>query len=265
MTERSQAFENLCQIMHRLRAPGGCPWDREQTHSTLIKYLIEEAYEVIEAIEQGDDSELLKELGDLLLQVVFHAEIAAEENRFTLEQVIESVNEKMVRRHPHVFGDAQAEDAEAVLKQWEAIKQKEKGETEKAPSVLDGVPESLPALLKAHRIQSRAAQVGFDWEHPREVLAKVREELDELEVEVENGSSEKTEEEFGDLLFALVNWARFQGLDSERALQSCNRKFRKRFEHIERSLAARGSSVRDADIEEMDALWNEAKTMGEGR
>jgi tetrapyrrole methylase family protein/MazG family protein len=248
--------------MHKLRSPGGCPWDCEQTHSSLIKYLIEETYEVAEAVESGNDRELVTELGDVLLQVVFHAEMAEGEGRFTIVDVLEAICKKMVHRHPHVFGEAKADDAEAVLRQWEDIKSKEK---QGDYTVLQGVPDSLPALLKAQRYQSRASQVGFDWENAEQVMEKVREEVDEFEAAVEGEDAEKVHEEFGDLLFALVNWARMNGVDAEKALQDCNRKFTRRFSHIESSLIARGSSVQNATIEEMDVLWEEAKKVVERR
>lgn len=262
MPTRGEAFERLCDIMHRLRAPGGCPWDREQTHQSLVKYLIEEAYEVSECIEGGDDAELVKELGDVALQVVFHAEIAEEENRFQIVDILESVSDKMVRRHPHVFGDAQAEDSEAVLKQWESIKKEERGDK---ASRLDGIPASLPALLKADRLQSRAANVGFDWDGVEPVKEKVNEEWRELEEAIASGEGSRVQEEFGDLLFSLVNYARFIGVDAEQSLQDCNRKFTDRFQHIEESLHSKGSSVEQADLAEMDALWEEAKSIGKRR
>jgi tetrapyrrole methylase family protein / MazG family protein len=261
MPGSGELFERLCEIMHRLRAPGGCPWDREQTHSSLIKYLIEESYEAADAIQFGDDLELQKELGDVLLQVVFHAEIASEGNRFSIRDVIEAISAKMIQRHPHVFGDAKVEDSEAVLRQWESIKKVERGE---GASILDGIPAALPALLRAERLQARASKVGFDWENPTQVLAKIREELGELE-EVMGGAREKVTEELGDLLFAVANLARFLKIDPEQALQDCNRKFLQRFRHIETTLVSRGSSVEEAGLAEMDALWEEAKTVTRGR
>lgn len=257
MKNRGEAFEELCRIMHRLRAPGGCPWDREQTHSSLIPFLIEESYEVVEAIETGDDEELKKELGDLLLQVLFHSEIAEEEGRFSIVAVIEAISGKMVHRHPHVFGDTEVDDSAEVLRRWESLKREERG---KETSYLEGIPNQLPALLKAQRYQSRASQVGFDWEDAQQVFEKVREEIMELEKADRSGNRIDREEEFGDLLFALVNWGRFMGIDSEAALQGCNRKFKQRFDHIEKSLNDRGSSLEAAPLEEMDALWEEAKT-----
>lgn len=256
MTGKGQCFEKLCEIMHRLRSPGGCPWDREQTHSSLIKYLIEESYEVAEAIQENNDQELVKELGDVLLQVVFHSEIASGEGRFTVEDVLQAICYKMIERHPHVFGDARVEDSEAVLKQWEQIKKKERGES---ASVLDGVPQALPALLRAERLQCRAAKVGFDWDHPLQVIEKIEEELRELKDSLNEGEK-RIEEEVGDLLFAVVNLSRFLKIDSEQALQACNQKFIQRFQHIEDRLRAQGSSVDEATLAEMDTLWEEAKT-----
>jgi tetrapyrrole methylase family protein/MazG family protein len=261
MSTKGELFEQLCGIMHQLRSPGGCPWDREQTHTSLIKYLIEEAYEAAESIQKGDDQELFTELGDVLLQIVFHAEIAAETNRFSINDVITAINQKMIHRHPHVFGDKQVADSEAVLRQWESIKKMERGE---GASILDGIPVSLPALLRAERLQSRASRVGFDWENTHQVFMKVREELNELEEAISEGQ-ERTTEELGDLLFAVANLARFMKIDPEQALQDCNRKFCQRFQHIETSLISQGSSLEEADLAQMDALWEEAKTTSKGR
>ncbi len=242
--------------MHRLRSPGGCPWDREQTHSSLIKYLIEESYEVAEAIQEGDDPELVRELGDVLLQVVFHSEIASQEGRFTVEDVLQAICHKMIERHPHVFGDARVEDSDAVLKQWEQIKKKERGEDS---SILEGIPKTLPALLRAERLQSRAAKVGFDWDHPQQIIEKIEEELSELKESLSQGQ-DRIEEELGDLLFTVVNLARFLKMDPENALQECNGKFIQRFQHIEERLRSQGSSVEIASLAEMDALWTDAKS-----
>ncbi len=257
MTDKESQFMELCEIMHKLRAPGGCPWDREQTHTSLTPYLIEEAYEVADAITDEDDEELKKELGDVLLQVVFHSEIAEEQGRFTIADVIQSINDKMIRRHPHVFGEAEAEDSAAVLKQWDEIKQEERGDE---TSILEGVPRSLPALSRAEHLQKRAARVGFDWRDEKEIRGKVREELDELAEVLDRGETDKVHEEFGDLLFALVNWARFNRLDPEQSLDRCNRKFIDRFRYIESELLSKGSHVREATLEEMDGLWEEAKS-----
>lgn len=247
--------------MHTLRGPGGCPWDREQTPLSLTPFLIEEAYEVADAVERGDDEELKRELGDVLLQVVFHAEIAQEEGRFTLEEVIEEINQKMIRRHPHVFGDASAADSEAVLQQWHEIKSRERGvET----SILEGIPRTLPALSRAEQLQKRAARVGFDWRDESEIRVKIREEVDELAEVLDQGEVDRVAEEFGDLLFALVNWARFNHIDPERALDRCNRKFIERFQFIEQELRSQGGHVQSASLEEMDELWEKAKSIEGG-
>jgi tetrapyrrole methylase family protein/MazG family protein len=261
-------FEDLVRIMADLRAEGGCPWDREQTHQTLRPYLIEEAHEVIEAIEAGSDANLAEELGDLLLQVVFHARIAEEEGRFTIQDVVGGILEKLVRRHPHVFGDVQADTPEKVLRNWEAIKLRERaggdGEEENTPSVLGGVPASLPALLKAQRVQTKAGRVGFDWKSPEGPLAKVREEIEEVEGAIREGGGESgcVEREMGDLLFALVNVARHLKVDAEGALRVCVDRFMGRFRYIEGRLAERGLTAREADLATLDALWDEAKGKG---
>jgi tetrapyrrole methylase family protein/MazG family protein len=262
MNEKGKSFERLCEIMHTLRSPGGCPWDREQTHETLTPYLIEEAYEVADAVENREDEELRKELGDVLLQVVFHSEIAEQEGRFAVEDVIEAINEKMIRRHPHVFGEAQADDSAAVLKQWHEIKQAERG---REASILDGIPRSLPALSRAEQMQKRAARVGFDWRHEKEIREKIHEELDELAEALVSLEKNKVQEEFGDLLFALVNWARFNDLDPEQALDRCNQKFVSRFRFIETELLSMGTTVQEATLEVMDGLWEKAKSIEGGR
>jgi len=262
MASRSESFQRLCDIMHKLRAPGGCPWDAEQSHASLVEYLIEEAYEVAEAVEAGQDDDLVKELGDVLLQVVFHSEIAEEEARFRIEDVLEAVSEKMISRHPHVFGDGALKDSRAVIEQWDRLKREERGTDS---GLLDGIPTSLPALLRAQRLQSRAAGVGFDWEKSEDILDKIHEEVSELEEAGAQDDQQKREEEFGDLLFALVNWSRFSGLNSEMALQRANRKFCERFNYIEGALKKKGSNVESANLEEMDALWEKAKTDSGGR
>ena len=250
-------LERLINIMARLRGPAGCPWDKEQTHQSLKPYLIEEAYELLEAIDCHDDGEIKEELGDLLLQVVFHAQIASEENRFTIDDVAETIADKLIRRHPHVFGDTQADTPDEVIKNWEAIKAEEK--PDKKASLLDGVPQHLPALLKARRLQEKAARVGFEWEHIADVAQKVREETEELMHARESGATEKIREEFGDLLFALVNLARFLQICPEEALIQTNRKFQSRFQYIETELCKQDKTPDDATLEEMDALWEAAK------
>lgn len=251
-------FTRLVEIMARLRAPGGCPWDRAQSRQDLKPYLVEETYEVLDAIEQNDPGMLREELGDLLLQVVFHAEIAQEEGSFDMEDVCRGINEKLVRRHPHVFGEVKADTPEQVLQNWEAIKKEEKAEKADgvAPSVLAGVPKVLPALLKAYRLQQKAARVGFDWEERRQVEEKVREEWRELNEAMASGDKEHVREEMGDFLFALVNLSRFLEMDPEDALQLANGKFMRRFQGIEQEAHARGRDIHGMTLNEMDELWN---------
>jgi tetrapyrrole methylase family protein/MazG family protein len=249
-------FDRLVDIMKRLRGPDGCPWDKEQTHATLKAYLIEEAYEVIDAIDGKTDSDILEELGDVLLQVVFHAQIGAEENRFTIEDVGQSIADKLVRRHPHVFGDVAVETSDQVVENWEAIKSQEKQTKKIDESALSGVPRHLPALLRAQSFQKKAARVGFDWEKVEEVAQKVEEEWGELQ---NARTQEEKQEEFGDLLFSLVNLARFLKIDPEEALSQTIAKFQSRFAFIESELKKRGKSAQDATLAEMDALWESAK------
>ena len=257
-------FERLVELIARLRAPGGCPWDREQTHHSLKPMTIEEAYEVVEAIDHGDDQELAGELGDLLLQVVFHAQIASEERRFDVAEVVRLISEKMVRRHPHVFGDHEADTSEAVLRNWEALKQAElqaKGRQPEAASILDSVSSALPATMEAFQMTTKVARVGFDWPDAPAVLRKLREELEELERAAAAGTPEdpRVYEELGDLLFAAVNAARLLGWDPESALKAANRKFRSRFRSVEDGLRQRGRTPAESNLAEMDALWEEAK------
>lgn len=257
-------FEELVELIARLRAPGGCPWDREQTHHSLKPMTIEEAYEVVEAIDRGDDHELAGELGDLLLQVVFHAQIAAEEKRFDVAEVARLISEKMVRRHPHVFGDHEASTSEAVLRNWEALKQAEraaKGQQPEAASMLDSVSSALPATMEAFQMTTKVARVGFDWPDAPAVLKKLREELAELEQAAAAGKQEdpRVYEELGDLLFAAVGAARLLGWDPESALKAANRKFRRRFRFVEEGLRQRGRTPAESTLAEMDALWDEAK------
>ena len=259
MSGELSEFQRLVEIMARLRAPGGCPWDRAQSRQDLKPYLVEETYEVLDAIEKGDPGLLQEELGDLLLQVVFHAQIASEDGDFSIEDVCRGINEKLVRRHPHVFGEVQAETAEEVLVNWEAIKTAEKAEKnggETVPSVLAGVPKVLPALLKAYRLQQKAARVGFDWEERGQVEAKVREEWAELNEAVAQGDKDHVREELGDFLFALVNLSRFLDIDPEDALQLANGKFMRRFRGIEEEAKARGRDIHGMTLAEMDEIWD---------
>ena len=247
-----------------MRAPGGCPWDRDQTHESLKPMMLEEAYEVVEAIDEGDDEELIGELGDLLLQVVFHSEIATEESRFTVADVIERISAKMIRRHPHVFGEDTAQTAGEVLRNWEAIKEaelKEKGKKDGVGSMLDSVSNKLPAVMEAFQMTTKVSRVDFDWPDVPSVLEKLDEEVEELKqaVACARPNHQDIAGEVGDLLFVAVNVARLLGVDPESALKTSNRKFRRRFRYIEDRLRAQGRKPADSDHIEMDALWDEAK------
>jgi tetrapyrrole methylase family protein/MazG family protein len=261
-TNEERGFGRLMEIMRRLRAPGGCPWDAEQTHASLKRYLIEEAYEVIEAVDAEDDKLLKEELGDLMLQPVFHAAVAEERGAFTMEEVLEAINDKLVRRHPHVFGDEVIENSEAQVANWEKIKKEEKGVERK--SALSGIPPELPALMKAQKITEKAARVGFDWEETDQVFAKVMEELKEFEEAMISGDQKEMEAELGDLLFAIVNLGRFLAIDPEEALRKTIGRFTKRFHHVEESLHARGVAMQSSTLAEMDLLWEEAKRLEKG-
>ena len=253
-------FEELYQVMKILHGPDGCPWDREQTHESLKPYLIEEAYEVIEAIDSGSDENLAEELGDLLLQVMFHAEISEREERFNIDDVIKGIISKLKRRHPHVFGEEKVDSSDQVIKNWEQIKRKEKRTKKKDGSVLDGLPKSLPALIKARRIQEKVSRVGFDWDRTDEVMQKVDEELEELKEARLKNDKNAIEEELGDLLFAVANLARFVSLCPEDALKKTIDKFQRRFQYIEKELPKHGKQLGEASLEEMDALWEEVKS-----
>jgi nucleoside triphosphate diphosphatase len=262
MTSEQATFEELIAIMKRLRGPGGCPWDAEQTHESLTRYLLEETYEVIEAIEAKSPGHLKEELGDLLLQPVFHAAIAEEAGTFTMDDVIRSLCDKLIRRHPHVFGDMHIADSAAQIENWEQIKKAEKG-AERA-SALSGVPPHLPALLKAQKITEKAARVGFDWEHVDQVMAKVMEELHEFEEAMSAGDNEQMEAELGDLLFAIVNLGRFLSINPEEALRKTITRFQQRFTYVEDSLHGRGRQMNTTPLAEMDRLWEEAKKKEQG-
>ena len=252
-----EKFERLVGIMARLRAPGGCPWDREQNFDTIKPYLLEETYEVLEAIDQHDWPGLAEELGDLLLQAVFFAQMASEEGKFRIDDSLDAIAEKLIRRHPHVFGDGSAKTADDVKKRWDEIKadeKKSKGQPQRG--LLESVPRILPALVEAQQISSKAASVGFDWDNPGQVLEKLEEELRELAAAREGESHQEVEGEIGDLLFVLVNLARFLKVDPEQALRKTNAKFRKRFAHVESRATLPG-----ATLEEMEALWQEAKAL----
>jgi tetrapyrrole methylase family protein/MazG family protein len=256
---RRPGFDRLVDVMARLRAPDGCPWDREQTHASLRRYVIEETYEVVEAIDADDPDKLCEELGDLLLQVVFHAQLAAEEGLFDVDDVSAGITEKLIRRHPHVFGNVKVADAAEVLTNWQAIKATEKG-NEARTSILDGIPASLPALMRALEVSKRAVRVGFEWPDTGSVLRKVDEELAELRTEIAAGApSPRLADELGDLLFTVVNVARRLGIDPEEALREQIGKFGRRFRHIEARAAAGGRALDSLTLDEMEALWQEAK------
>src|SRR4051812_20292021 len=249
-------FAHLCDIVAKLRAPGGCPWDREQTNESLLPAVIEEAYEVVEAVHARDDAHFREELGDLLLLVVMHAEIASEAGRFNIDDVLREISGKLVRRHPHVFGTSDARDAGAVLKQWEAIKREEK----KADShYLASLPKALPALMRAQKAQSKTARVNFDWTELRDVIAKVEEEVGEIQEAIGTENRTRIEDEIGDLLFAIVNLARKCQLDAETGLQKATDKFVTRFNRVEDELKTRGKRLGDANLTEMDAIWEQIK------
>jgi len=263
-------FERLAAVQARLRAPDGCPWDREQTHASLRTYLIEEAYEVLEALEDGDDAKFAEEMGDLLLQIVFHSQIAKEEGRFEVSDVIREVHDKMVRRHPHVFGEKRAKDSAEVLKNWEQIKKEERaaaGKSKangskqggKAGSLLDGVSRALPAALEGFQLTRRAARIGFDWDSVEGVFDKMSEESGELREAVNAKDARRSEEEMGDLLFAAVNLARFLHIDPEIALKKANAKFSARFRRMEELAAKSGKALADVPREQMEGFWDAAK------
>jgi MazG family protein len=271
-------FQDLVALMARLRSPEGCPWDREQSYSTLAPMLLEEAYEAFEAVEdarEGRPENLREELGDLLFQIVFYAQVASERGEFTIDDVTDAIHSKMVRRHPHVFGDVTVRDNEELLRNWEALKAEEKRaagkeEAEEDASLLDGVSSRAPALMEAHQLATKAARVGFDWQNVEDIFAKLREEVEELREAIrahhDAGPSAEAEhqhvrEELGDLIFAVANIARHLGVEPEAALKLTNRKFRRRFGHVERGLKARGREPGEATLDEMEALWQEAKSL----
>jgi MazG family protein len=255
-----EKFQQLVAIMARLRAPDGCPWDREQSFDSIKPYLLEETYEVMDAIDARDWAELRGELGDLLLQSVFFAQMAAEQDLFSIEDSLEAINAKLIRRHPHVFGEQTAQTGDDVRRIWGEVKAQEKKETGEADTALLGsVPRSLPALVEAQQIASRAAGVGFDWDNAEQVMDKLHEEIAEFKQARDGASRAELEDELGDMLFVLVNLARFVKVDPEQALRRTNAKFRRRFGYVERTLADRGKSLSESSVEEMEALWQEAK------
>jgi len=250
------SFESFAEIVAHLRAPNGCPWDREQTHETLRKHLLEESYEAISAIDSGDFADMREEFGDLLLQVVLQSQIANEEEQFNINQVVQGIYSKIVRRHPHVFGDLKLEDVDGVLVNWEKLKEKERGKKKDGKGLLDGVPLALPALSQAQEYQDRAARVGFDWPEIEGVLEKIAEEIEE----VKQATDEKElAAEIGDLLFALVNLARWKKVDAESALRGTNLKFKKRFAYVEQGAKGQGRDLSALSLDEMESFWQEAK------
>ena len=262
----SKNFDELISVMARLRAPGGCPWDREQTYASLAQYLLEECYETFDAIQEadqtGETTNLTEELGDVLLQVVFHSTIAAERGDFTIDEVVQGVTEKLILRHPHVFGEKELETAQDVLNNWDELKraqQKASGKIEKKKeSILDDVPVHFPALLEGQKLTKKAAKVKFDWENTNQIFDKLTEETDELKDAIQK--NENIEEEIGDLLFVILNLARKLEVDAETALKKTNRKFRQRFKFIEDELKKDGKKLENSSLKEMDELWNKAKT-----
>lgn len=253
------SFESFAEIVAHLRAPDGCPWDKEQTHQTLRTHLLEEAYETLTAMDENDPESMREEFGDLLLQIVLNSQIASEANEFTITQVIKNINDKLIRRHPHVFGDVKLDGVDGVLQNWEKLKEQERkdnGDAKKEKGLLDGVAAALPALTQAQEYQDRAARVGFDWPEVDGVLDKIREEIEEIK---QAQNIDEVTDELGDLFFVLVNLARWRKVDAESALRGTNLKFKKRFGYVEQGAKKQGRNLSDMTLEEMDALWNEAK------
>lgn len=259
MSNAGESLERLLDVMRRLRAPDGCPWDREQTHDSLKSDLIEEAYEVIDAIESGNVSHLEEELGDLLLQVVFHAQISQENGHFEFSDVADAIIEKLERRHPHVFGEVQVADSGEVLQNWDAIKKAEKADGDRPASIVSGIPRHLPALQKAHQIQKRAARTGFDWKHIDDVFAKLHEEIEELKEAINRSHDDDIRNELGDLLFSVVNVSRYLGHNPEELLNHNVKKFVRRFQRVEEKVHDSGRDFKDFTLEQLDAFWDEAK------
>ena len=257
-----RSFDDLVQLMTKLRGPNGCPWDRKQTLPSLKPFIIEESYEVVDAIDRDDRLDLCEELGDFLLQAVFVAEVTREEGSFDIHDSVTAIYEKLVRRHPHVFGDVEARDAEQVLVNWEKLKNEERKAENK--SVLAGVPQSLPALLKASRLTEKAARVGFDWRRTSDVFDKLSEEISELHDAIDSGDEAQIHDELGDLLFTIANIARKLNVNAEEALQSTNRKFRRRFEAMEASVRETDRNLDQLSLEQMDELWDKAKAAERG-
>jgi MazG family protein len=260
-SDAGQAFQKLVDVMRRLRGPGGCPWDREQTLESLRPFVLEETYEVLDAIDRGDHDDLRGEIGDLLFEGVFLAQIASDEGRFTVADSLNHITAKLVRRHPHVFGTTKdVKTSGQVLEQWEAIKAREQSDAGRTRSVLKSMPKALPALLAAHEIGTRVAAVGFDWAEAKDVVTKIREEIAELEQAIAGEGSDRVEEEMGDLLFAIANLARKLGVEAESALRKANQKFSDRFQKVESTFESEGRSVHGATLQEMERVWERVKT-----
>lgn len=258
MERVDKLFKELVEVIAKLRSEDGCPWDRQQTHKTLKPQLIEEAYEVVDAIDEGKDEKLEEELGDLLMQVLLNAQVAEDDGKFNICGVIQKISDKLKRRHPHVFGHVQVNGADEVMENWEAIKSQEHANRDRE-SLMDGVPLHLPELMKARKIQSKAARVGFDWEKTEDVLGKVEEEVEELKVSISASEPDGIEEEIGDILFSIVNLSRFLSVEPEEALRRTNAKFIRRFKQMEAEIAAQGKSITDYDLSALDELWEAAK------
>ena len=258
MTKCQELFGELVEVIAALRGENGCPWDKEQTHSTLKPSLLEESYEVIEAIDAEDPTKLQEELGDLLMQVMLHAQIAQDENKFNIGNVIQTIIEKLIRRHPHVFSDVRVKDAAQVLSNWEAIKKSEKSSQDRK-SLMDGIPIQLPSLMRARKIQSKASRVGFDWKRSEDVLPKIQEEFEELKDSIKSCEQADVEMEIGDLLFSIVNLSRFLNIDPENALRKANAKFIQRFKMMEAEIKHQGKRFEDYDLEGLDEFWEKAK------
>ena len=255
---KKELFGSLVEVIATLRGENGCPWDREQTHTSLKPTLLEETYETVEAIDSGNPDKLKEELGDLLLNIMLQAQIAAEDHNFDIYDVVETLTAKLIRRHPHVFGDVQVDNADEVVENWETIKRQEAG-YEDRKSILDGIPNALPALLRGQKIQKRVAHVGFDWDNTDDVVAKIDEELEEVKESLQRNVTDDVEMEIGDLLFAVVNLCRFIDLQAEEALRKSNRKFITRFKRVESELEKKGKSITDQTLAELDEIWEDVK------
>ncbi|WP_026908541.1 nucleoside triphosphate pyrophosphohydrolase [Paucisalibacillus globulus] len=253
----NHTFNRLREVIAILRGPNGCPWDKEQTHESLREYAIEEVYELIEAIDEQDDNGMIEELGDVLLQIMLHSQIGEDDGYFSINDVIQSITDKMIYRHPHVFSDVSVQSVDDVMTNWEGLKRKEKGDVRK--SVLDGIPKGLPSLLKAYKLQKKAAKVGFDWDRVVDIWNKLDEEIKEVKVAIDSGNEEEVEKEFGDVLFVLANLTRYYKVNPENALSLTNKKFFQRFSYIEEKLHEKGKDIRQSTLEEMDYYWDQAK------